>query len=88
MWKETPVIGGRVGGIQLQIEDGVSGFLVATVAEAASRVVELCENPELADRLGRAGREGVRQRFLITRLLEDWLRLLGETVGTRTGPAL
>jgi trehalose synthase len=82
LWKETPVVGGRVGGIQLQIEDGVSGFLVTTVDEAVSRVIELCEDSDLADRLGRAGHESVRRSFLITRLLEDWLRLLRRVLGT------
>lgn len=85
LWKETPVVGGLTGGITLQIEDGVSGYLVSTVDEAAGRVVDLCERPELAEAMGRAGRERVRQRFLTTRLLEDWLGLLREVVAGGRG---
>ncbi len=80
LWKETPVIGGRVGGITLQIQDGVSGFLVNNVEDAAERVIRICRDPELAGCLGQAGRQRVRERFLITRLLEDWLTLLNEVV--------
>ncbi|MEW5976378.1 MAG: glycosyltransferase [Acidobacteriota bacterium] len=81
LWKETPVVGGRVGGITLQIEDGVSGFLVSNVDEAAERIADLCLHPDLAASLGRAGQQRVLERFLITRLLEDWLELFGQTIG-------
>ncbi len=77
MWKETPVIGGDVGGIPLQIEDGENGFLVSSIPEAAERIVQLVDNPELADRLGGRARETVRENFLMIRLLEDYLDLLG-----------
>ena len=71
------MIGGRVGGIKLQIEDGTSGFLVDSVEECARRIVELRDDRDLRDRIGHAGRERVRQRFLTVRQLEDELRLLG-----------
>jgi trehalose synthase len=77
MWKGTPVIGGKTGGIRHQIEDGVNGFLVESVQEAADRIVRLLKDPALRRRLGEKARESVRQRFLMTRLLEDWLDLLG-----------
>ncbi len=76
MWKETPVIGGNVGGIKHQIEDGVNGFLVDSVEEAAERIVTLLKDRALAKRLGRKARETVCKRFLMTRLMEDWLDLL------------
>ncbi|MGQ0669277.1 MAG: glycosyltransferase [Actinomycetota bacterium] len=76
MWKERPVIGGDVGGIRLQIEDGVSGFLVDSPETCAERIVELLDDPVLGARLGRAGRERVRERFLTWRELEDYLRLM------------
>ena len=75
LWKGRPVIGGRCGGITLQIEEGVDGFLVDTVEEAAKRTAELLREPARADEMGVAGRELVRQNFLSTRELEDWLRL-------------
>ena len=77
MWKGAAVIGGRVGGIRHQIEDGVSGFLVDTVEQAAARIVQLIKDPKLRGTLGERAKETVRRRFLMTRLLEDWLDLIG-----------
>lgn len=76
MWKEKPVIGGAVGGITLQIEDGVSGYLVDSVEGCAKRLVELLHDPELGAQLGRTARTRVRDRFLTLRELEDYLRLI------------
>jgi trehalose synthase len=84
LWKETPVVAGRVGGIPLQIEDGVSGFLVGSVEECAERVRELLENPALGRKLGREGRRRVRERFLLPRLLLDDVTLLAELAGSAT----
>ena len=77
MWKGAAVIGGNVGGIKHQIEDGVSGYLVDNVEEAAVRIVALVKDASLRERLGRKARESVRSRFLMTRLMEDWLDLIG-----------
>jgi len=77
MWKGTPVIGGRAGGIKIQIEDGVNGFLVDSVEQAAERIVQLLKDRTLAMSMGRKARESVRSKFLITRLMEDWLDLIG-----------
>ncbi|MGI9184495.1 MAG: glycosyltransferase [Solirubrobacteraceae bacterium] len=76
IWKARPFIGGNVGGIPLQIADGETGFLVSSVQECAQRAVEILGDPELGRRLGRAGKETVRRRFLTPRLLRDWLELL------------
>ena len=75
MWKGTPVIGGNVGGIRRQIEDGENGFLVSSDEEAAERIVQLLKDGDLRERLGRNARETVRSRFLMTRLLEQYLDL-------------
>ncbi len=77
MWKGTPVIGGNVGGIPKQIDDGVNGFLVESVEEAARRIVELVSDPDRAAEMGAQGREKVREHFLMSRLLEQHLDLLG-----------
>ena len=77
MWKGTPVIGGNVGGIRHQIRDGENGFLVDTVEQAAARIVELVKDPKLRQKLGGKARETVRERFLLTRLMEEWLDLIG-----------
>jgi trehalose synthase len=76
MWKGTPVVANRSGGIPLQMQDGAGGFLVDDTEECARRVLFLLHNRDEARRRGLAGRERVRQRFLITRLLADELRLL------------
>src|SRR6266446_649223 len=77
MWKGTPVIGGNVGGIRYQIENGVNGFLVSSVEEAADRIVELINNKKLRKEMGRNARETVRKKFLLTRYLEQYLDLFG-----------
>jgi len=76
MWQGTPVIGGNAGGIPQQIDDGVNGYLVRSVDEAAERLVELLRDRDKAAEMGRLGRETVRENFLITRLLEQHLDLL------------
>jgi trehalose synthase len=87
MWKGTPVIGGKVGGIRYQIEDGVNGYLVSSVDEAAERMVQLLKDSKLRDEMGRRARETVREKFLLTRLLEQYLDLFAsfETVYRLTG---
>jgi trehalose synthase len=76
IWKARPFIGGRVGGIPLQVTDGESGFLVSSVEECAERALQVLRDPALGKQLGRAGKETARQRFLMPRLLRDWLKLL------------
>ncbi len=74
MWKGQPVIGGNVGGIKTQIEDGVNGFLVSTPEECGERIVQLIQDESLRVQMGDAARESVRQRFLLPRLAVDYLR--------------
>lgn len=78
LWKGRPTIGGKVGGIPLQIVDGEGGYLVSGVEECARRCIQLLQDPELARRLGRAGKEHARRNFLSPRLLRDWLALFNE----------
>jgi trehalose synthase len=78
LWKGRPTVAGNVGGIPLQITDGVSGFLVSSPEETARRSVEALQDPELAKRIGRAGKEHARAHFLTPRLLRDWLTLFEE----------
>jgi trehalose synthase len=75
MWKGTPVIGGNVGGIRYQITDGFDGFLVSSIEEAAQRILQLLEDNKLAEEMGQRAREKVRQEFLLTRYLEQYLDL-------------
>jgi len=78
MWKATPVIGGNVGGIRYQIEDGVNGFLVSSIEETAERIVQLVNDKALRDEMGHKARETVRKNFLLTRYLEQYLDLFGD----------
>jgi trehalose synthase len=77
MWKGAAVIGGNVGGIKHQIEHGVSGYLVNNVEETAACIVALLKDRKLRERMGHHARESVRRRFLMPRLMEDWLDLVG-----------
>jgi trehalose synthase len=78
LWKGRPTVAGNVGGIPLQIEDGVSGFLVDSPEQCADRCLEILRDPGLGKTLGRNGKEHARRQFLSPRLLRDWLRLMGD----------
>jgi trehalose synthase len=75
MWKEKPVIGGAVGGIPLQILHGVTGFIVHSVEGAAFRVRQFLNNPDMITRMGQKGKEYIRNNFLITRQIRDYLSI-------------
>ena len=77
MWKGRAVIGGNVGGIRYQIEDGVNGFLVSSNEDAAERIVRLLKDEKLRGEMGRKARETVRKKFLLTRYVEEYLDLFG-----------
>jgi trehalose synthase len=78
LWKGRPTIAGNVGGIPLQIENGVTGFLVDSPDEAAEDSIKILKDPQFGKQLGRAGKEYVRTHFLMPRLLRDWLRIFTE----------
>lgn len=76
LWKQTPVVAGRAGGIPMQMPDGVGGMLVDSVEECASAILKLLSDRDLAAALGASGREHVRENYLLPRLLMEELRLL------------
>lgn len=80
LWKGKPVVASKVGGIPLQIADGENGFLVEPYDTKgfADRIIKILRNPDLAEEMGKKGKEIVRNNFLITRLLLDYLDLLNE----------
>ena len=82
LWKGRPVIASNVGGIPLQIIDGETGFLVdpQDVQGCAERVLRILRQPKLGEEMGAKGKEDVRKKFLITRLLFDDLKLVSELV--------
>ena len=75
MLKETPVIGGAVGGITVQIRSGLNGFLVHSVAGAAHRIRYLLHRPRFAARMGQQARDITVAQFLLTRHLQNYLSL-------------
>src|SRR5919106_470367 len=78
MWKEKPVIAGNAGGLRLQVEDGETGYLVGSVDQCADRMLELLRDAKQRERMGRAGKARVRDRFLTVREVTDYLELLSQ----------
>lgn len=83
MWKGTPVVASDVGGIPIQIEDRVTGFLAPpkNTEAFAECILEILKTKKLAASIGRDARESVRKKFLITRILQDYLELLTQVIG-------
>jgi len=75
LWKMVPVVGGNVGGIPLQVIDGETGFLVNSVEEAAEKTLYLLKHPEEATKMGERGKEHVKENFLVTKHLKNYLKL-------------
>jgi trehalose synthase len=85
LWKGRPFIGGKVGGIPLQVENGISGYLVSDVETCAARSLDILLDPALGKALGRRGKEHVRHHFLTPRYLRDYLRIFGELLDVAPG---
>ena len=75
LWKAKPVIAGAVGGIPLQIKHKYSGILTHSVEGTAYWLKRLLRDSAYAKKLGEVGRETVRQNFLLTRHIRDYLLL-------------
>lgn len=76
LWKGKPVIGGNCGGIRLQVINHHTGFLVDTPEGAAERTRFLLQSPHVLHEMGEKGQRFVRENFLITRHLRDYLTLI------------
>lgn len=75
LWKAKPVVASAVGGIPLQITHKYDGLLCHSVEGAAYFVKQLLHSPDYAKRLGENGKEHIRQNFLLTRHLMEYLLL-------------
>lgn len=80
LWKESAVVATRAGGLSLQIEEGKNGYLVdpQDYEDAAEEVLELLDDEEKREALGKNGKKKVKENFLITRLMEDWIDIWRE----------
>jgi trehalose synthase len=76
LWKRRPVIAGAVGGIKLQILNGITGFLVHSPEGAANRAIELLNDQQLRESIGANGYQHVKDNFLTTRHVRDYLLLI------------
>jgi len=75
LWKAKPVVASNVGGIPLQIKHKYSGLLCHSVEGASFAVKQLLSSPAYAQKLGENGREHIRNNFLLTRHLRDYMLL-------------
>lgn len=80
LWKETPVVASNVGGIPAQVIDGETGYLVDPYDHdgMAKKVMDLLSSKSLREKMGARGRQHVKENFLITRHIEDWIDLWTE----------
>jgi len=78
LWKKKPVVARGVGGIKLQIVDGVTGYLIKSVEEAAEKTIYLIRNSNVRKRLGENGYKHVLENFTIVSHLEKYLKILAE----------
>lgn len=75
LWKSKPVIASAVGGIPLQIAHKYSGILTYSVDGTAYYLKQLLNEPDYAKKLGQNGREHIKNNFLITRHIRDYMLL-------------
>jgi trehalose synthase len=81
MWKGRPIVATAVGGIQDQVIDGETGVLLEDAEDLdayGAAVRGLLEDPERAQRLGNAAKLRVRDEFLGSRSLLDYLSLISK----------
>lgn len=81
MWKSRPVVASRIGGIQDQIEDGVSGVLLHDPhdrEEFATAVCGLLQDGDRSRHIGENARERVMREFFGSRHLAQYVDLCAE----------
>lgn len=78
LYKGTPVVASNIGGLPLQVIDGVNGFLhhPKDIRGFSQSIIKILENEELRHNLGQKGKKHIIENFLITRLIIDWLNLM------------
>jgi len=86
-WKETPVVASNRGGIPEQLIDNETGFLVEPddINGCAEKVITILKDKKLAKEMGRKGKKNIKENFLITRHLDDYLTLLIDVLNHNLG---
>jgi trehalose synthase len=89
LWKGAAFVGSHAGGIPMQLDGGRAGVIAGDTEDFALRIGQLLDDPDTRRRLGAAGRDVVRERYLTTRLMADhmrlWNKVLGNTVPNGAG---
>jgi trehalose synthase len=76
LWKETPVVAGKVGGIPLQVPEDMQAYLVDDVEACAQKILWLLNHEPERQEYGQQGKEKIRKNFLTPRLMRDELKLI------------
>ena len=82
LWKGTPVVASNVGGIPSQVIDGKNGYLIdpLDLNVFAEKIIYLIKNPAIAKNMGKYGKNYVKNNFLITRHLLDYIQLMKKVI--------
>ena len=80
MWKEKPVVGRPAGGVKIQIDDGINGYLEWNIEDISERVLELLRDEEKRYIMGKKAKEKVRENFLVTSHLMRYLKVFKEVL--------
>ena len=80
LWKAKPVVAGRAGGIKLQMTGKLEESLIDSTEEAAEKIIQFLESPQLMEEYGALGRENVRKNFLMPRYIKEELELIADLV--------
>jgi trehalose synthase len=82
LWKGTPVVTSNVGGISSQVINGKNGYLLdpRDYVGFAEKIMYLIRNPDISEKMGQFGREYVKNNFLITRHLLDYIQLMKKII--------
>lgn len=75
LWKRAAIVAGNVGGIPLQIKDGINGLLAKNTVEFAEKVSYLLEHKRERQEIGNRGHEFIRDNFLVPRLVREEIEL-------------